>query len=428
MQRGIAPAVLRPDIGPVVQQHLHDGDRVPPRRRAQRRDAFAVVAPTSAPRAASTAAAEPLWPAAAQWSGVAVVASAASGSAPPSSRSATTPQASAAAAMCSAVAPVRRNRLNWPWPQKFSVLSSRGSRASPSVRSRGSTGAAAARSARAIASQSRAAAYCRSVQPLPSTADADNSRPRWTASSTGDVIDGRRAGLVGAGSGPAFLFLLLMGSPPVLVRICAVSLADWMAPRKEKVVVMDFVSALRRIAEVIELEKASGGAVERLRPTAGEELRVTAKPGGLSPPPTSSGQLEEPRPDPPHREAARRGPRGEAGEPAGGVSVEGGRIEGAVRRRDERRGAALIAGACARERLRAVRDGAGGRDAGQLRAARLPSDVSRCDVQVPQVTAGSTALVAEFLAATVADVVKRHPELTPRRHRKLTPRRNGVCC
>ena len=69
MQRGIAPgiapAVLRPDIGPVVQQHLHDGDRVPPRRRVQRRDAFAVAAPTSAPRAASTAAAEPLWPAAA---------------------------------------------------------------------------------------------------------------------------------------------------------------------------------------------------------------------------------------------------------------------------------------------------------------------------------------------------------------------------
>ena len=91
-----------------------------------------------------------------------------------------------------------------------------------------------------------------------------------------------------------------MGCPPVLVRICAVSLADWMASRKEKVVVMDFVSALRRIAEVIELEKASGGAVERLRPTAGEELRVTAKPGGLSPSPTSSGQLKEPRPDPPH--------------------------------------------------------------------------------------------------------------------------------
>ena len=156
--------------------------------------------------------------------------------------------------------------------------------------------------------------------------------------------------------------------------------------------------AQRRIAEVIELEKASGGAVERLRPTAGEELRVTAKPGGLSPSPTSSDQLEEPRPDPPHREAARRGPRGEAGEPAGGVSVQGGQIEGAVRRRDERRGAAVIAAACARERLRAVRDGAGGRDAGQLRAARLPGDVSRCDVQVPQVTAGSTALVAEFLA------------------------------
>ena len=50
---------------------------------------------------------------------------------------------------------------------------------------------------------------------------------------------------------------------------------------------MDFVSALRRIAEVIELEKASGGAVARLRPTAGEELRVPAKSGGFSPSPTS---------------------------------------------------------------------------------------------------------------------------------------------
>ena len=69
--------------------------------------------------------------------------------------------------------------------------------------------------------------------------------------------------------------------------ICAVSPADWMASRKEKVVVMDFVSALRRIAEVIELEKASGGAVARLRPTAGEELRVPAKSGGFSPSPTS---------------------------------------------------------------------------------------------------------------------------------------------
>ena len=38
-----------------------------------------------------------------------------------------------------------------------------------------------------------------------------------------------------------------------------------MAARKEKVVVMDFVSDLRRIAEVIELEKASRGDVERLR-------------------------------------------------------------------------------------------------------------------------------------------------------------------
>ena len=84
------------------------------------------------------------------------------------------------------------------------------------------------------------------------------------------MIDGRRAGLVGAGSRPAFLFLLLMGCPPVLVLICAVSPADWMASRKKKVVVMDFVSALRRIAQVIELEKASGGAVARLRPTAGE--------------------------------------------------------------------------------------------------------------------------------------------------------------
>lgn len=37
------------------------------------------------------------------------------------------------------------------------------------------------------------------------------------------------------------------------------------APSKDKVVVMDFVSDLRRIAEVIELEKASRGDVERLR-------------------------------------------------------------------------------------------------------------------------------------------------------------------
>ena len=44
---------------------------------------------------------------------------------------------------------------------------------------------------------------------------------------------------------------------------------------------MGFVSALRRIAEVIELEKASGGAVARLRPPGGEELRVPAKPGGF---------------------------------------------------------------------------------------------------------------------------------------------------
>ena len=38
-----------------------------------------------------------------------------------------------------------------------------------------------------------------------------------------------------------------------------------MAPGKDKVVVMDFVSDLRRIAEVIELDKASRGDVERLR-------------------------------------------------------------------------------------------------------------------------------------------------------------------
>ena len=80
---------------------------------------------------------------------------------------------------------------------------------------------------------------------------------------------------------------------------------------------MDFVSALRRIAEVIELEKASGGAVERLRPTAGEELRVPAKPGGFSPSPTSSGQLEEPRPDPLTARLPVQAPRREAGEPAG---------------------------------------------------------------------------------------------------------------
>ena len=36
-------------------------------------------------------------------------------------------------------------------------------------------------------------------------------------------------------------------------------------PRKDKVVVLDFVSDLRRIAEVIELEKASRGDIERLR-------------------------------------------------------------------------------------------------------------------------------------------------------------------
>ena len=153
---------------------------------------------------------------------------------------------------------------------------------------------------------------------------------------------------------------------------------------------MDFVSALRRIAQVIELEKASGGAVARLRPTAGEELRVPAKSAGFSPSPTSFRSASKNLG--PTLLTARlpvAGPTREAGEPAGGVSVEGGRIAGAVRRRDERRGAAVIAGACARERLRAVRDGAGGRDAGQLRAARLPGDVSRCDVQVPQVTAGS---------------------------------------
>ena len=81
---------------------------------------------------------------------------------------------------------------------------------------------------------------------------------------------------------------------------------------------MDFVSPLRCIAEVIELEKASGGAVARLRPTAGEELRVPAKPGGFSPSPTSSGQLEEPRPDPlTARRPVQARPGREAGEPAG---------------------------------------------------------------------------------------------------------------
>ena len=85
-----------------------------------------------------------------------------------------------------------------------------------------------------------------------------------------------------------------------------------MAFRKEKVVVMGFVSALRRIAEVMELEKASGGAVERLRPTAGEELTVPAKPGGFSASPTSFRSASKNlRPPPPHREAARRGSRGE---------------------------------------------------------------------------------------------------------------------
>ena len=38
-----------------------------------------------------------------------------------------------------------------------------------------------------------------------------------------------------------------------------------MTPKKDKVVVLDFVSDLRRIAEVIELEKASRGDIERLR-------------------------------------------------------------------------------------------------------------------------------------------------------------------
>ena len=74
---------------------------------------------------------------------------------------------------------------------------------------------------------------------------------------------------------------------------------------------MGFVSALRRIAEVIELEKASGGAVARLRPTAGEEFRVPAKPGGFSPSPTSFRSASKNLRPTPHREAARRGPRGE---------------------------------------------------------------------------------------------------------------------
>ena len=138
---------------------------------------------------------------------------------------------------------------------------------------------------------------------------------------------------------------------------------------------MGFVSALRRIAEVIELEKASGGAVARLCPPGGEELRVPAKPGGFYHRRRHQVSSKNLGRNPPHREAARRRPGGEAGEPAGGVSVEAGRIEGALRRREERRGAAVVVGACAHERLlRAVRDGAGGRDAGQLRAARLPGD------------------------------------------------------
>ena len=38
---GVSPTgVLRPDIGPVVQQHPRHRDRVPPRRRVQRRDAL----------------------------------------------------------------------------------------------------------------------------------------------------------------------------------------------------------------------------------------------------------------------------------------------------------------------------------------------------------------------------------------------------
>ena len=109
-----------------------------------------------------------------------------------------------------------------------------------------------------------------------------------------------------------------------------------MASRKEKIVAMDFVSALRRIAEVIELEKPSGGAVERLRPTAGEELRVPAKPGGFSPSPTSSGQLEEPRPDPLTARLPVQASAGKLANQPDGVSVEGGRIAGAVRRREER--------------------------------------------------------------------------------------------
>ncbi len=193
-----------------------------------------------------------------------------------------------------------------------------------------------------------------------------------------------------AGSRPALLFLLLMGCPPVLVRICAVSPADWMASRKEKIVAMDFVSALRRIAEVIELEKPSGGAVQRLRPTAGEESRVPAKPGGFSPSPTSFRSASKNLG--PTLVTARLpvpGPAGKLANLPEGVSVDRGRIEGCGSTGRRTRGAAVIARACARERLRAVRDGAGGRDAGQLRAARLPSYVSRCDVQVLQVTAGS---------------------------------------
>ena len=100
MQRRIVLGVLRPGEGLVVQQHPRHRDCVLPRRRVQRSDTLRRRRPDVRPAPASTAAAEPLWPAAASCSGIAVVALASSGS-PPSSRTATTSHAPANAAMCS---------------------------------------------------------------------------------------------------------------------------------------------------------------------------------------------------------------------------------------------------------------------------------------------------------------------------------------
>ena len=75
--------------------------------------------------------------------------------------------------MGNGVAPVRRYRPNRSWPRQLSVPSNPGPKSSPSVLSRTSNGAPTPSSARASADQSRAAASCKSVHPLPSTADAE---------------------------------------------------------------------------------------------------------------------------------------------------------------------------------------------------------------------------------------------------------------